>query len=67
MIFHFHQYAMIPDLGLLSVLTLHSQGFDRADGGFGRGYNPDWSLTKTKGIFNTIQVDMEKNGGWNSN
>lgn len=46
---------------------VRSQGFDRADGGFGRGYNPNWSLEKTKGIFNDIQVNMEKNGGWNSN
>lgn len=59
----------------MSILSSHrpnmpdvrSQGFDRADGGFGRGYNPNWSLEKTKGIFNDIQVNMEKNGGWNSN
>jgi hypothetical protein len=48
-------------------LIVFSQGFDRGDNGFERSYDPKWSLAKTKGIFNNIQVEMEKNGGWNSN
>lgn len=49
------------------ALTSGSQGFDRGDGGFGRNYDPNWSLVKTKATFNDIQVNIEKEGGWNSN
>ena len=48
-------------------LTLPSQGFDRGKGGFGRSANFDWKLSDFKKVFNHWQVEMEKEGGWNSN
>lgn len=64
---NYASYSVPANKELQMIFHFHHQGFDRADGGFGRGYNPNWSLQKTKGIFNDIQVNMEKAGGWNSN
>jgi hypothetical protein len=32
-----------------------------------RSYDPKWKLSRTKTLFNGFNVEMEKEGGWNSN
>jgi len=63
----FSPYSIPANKELQMVFHFHHQGFDRAAGGFGRSGNRNWKLSDFKKVFNTWQVDMEKQGGWNSN
>ena len=68
MIFHFHQYGLLFSQNFLAFAdNTPSQGFDRGAGGFGRSGNPNWKLADFKKPFNHWAVEMEKEGGWNSN
>lgn len=60
-------YSIPANKELQMVFHFHHQGFDRAHGGFGRGHKSDWKLSEIKEVFNYWNVEMEKQGGWNSN
>ncbi|ORX36066.1 putative hydrolase [Kockovaella imperatae] len=63
----FAPYSIPSNKELQMVFHFHHQGFDRGRGGFGRTANFDWKLSDFKKVFNHWQVEMEKEGGWNSN
>ncbi|KLT41434.1 glycoside hydrolase [Cutaneotrichosporon oleaginosum] len=52
---------------LQMVFTFHHQGFDRGNGGFGRGWNKDWALRDLKKEWNRWHVELPKEGGWFAN
>ncbi|KAL7419003.1 hypothetical protein Q5752_006688 [Cryptotrichosporon argae] len=52
---------------LQMVFHFHHQGFDRLMRPYGRSWNPKWTLSGMKKIFNTWNVEMAQHGGWNSN
>ncbi|ORY35315.1 putative hydrolase [Naematelia encephala] len=63
----FASYSKPANKELQMVFHFHHQGFDRISRSWGRSWNPDWSLSKMKKIFNTWNVEIPKEGGWNSN
>lgn len=69
MVFHFHQYvaSLLLVIAFTEQGSVSSQSFDRAAGGLGRVHKPDWKLSELKRIFNTWQIEMAREGGWNSN
>ncbi|WWD21819.1 hypothetical protein CI109_106307 [Kwoniella shandongensis] len=60
-------YSVRENEELQMVFHFHHQSFDRAAGGFARAHKPDWKLSDLKKIFNTWQVEMAQESGWNSN
>ncbi|ORY32235.1 glycoside hydrolase superfamily [Naematelia encephala] len=64
----FSPYSNPTNKELQMVFHFHHQSVDRIGGQLGsRQYDPKWKLSGFKEVFNTFQVEMEKQGGWNSN